>query len=666
MLVNKEISRREFLKVSALAGAGLLAAGCAKTVAPQPTVEKKEPEAAATPTPVPQVEAEDKESPVFIDQVKAGTLASVGERLPQSPIVVEPVEEIGTYGGSWRHICPDDNCGWMLMTTHVEPFVKWNRDSTGHIPNLLQSWEWNSDATVLTAHMQKGVKWSDGEPLSVDDYLFWWNDCVLNDEVPIREPAGTRVAGTLVEIEKVDDYTLKYTFPRANPLFLPYHSRGFYHSAWFTIPAHYMKQFHPTYNTELGAADIEDFVDHYNNRTQFIDMPGYNMWKTDAFNTGVSKKLGQNPYYWKVDPEGKQLPYITTVDITIVQEWREIVALKAQAGELDCQVRDFDLKDVPMLLENADNGDYRVVMWDRGDFGWPALLLGYDFPDEEIVDLMYDKRFRQALSWAINRVRINEIVSLGLAKAKNASMSGNSPEFQSPEGRKVYEEWSASYATHDPDKAKSLLEEVGVVDKSGDGWLDRPSGAPLELIVDIGVTDQKSIDAMDLVKEDWDAIGLKTTLNVIDGALLGQRANQGEYMIWARGSNCAWGLVSAPPHWTPIEYAGYAIAPRIGLWYQTGGKEGVAPRPGSVLEKLQDVYTELIQIIDPVEREKRLLDAYRLHIDEGPVNIGVMGEHQSPCVVKNNFRNFPDFGVPGSWDLGYPGTACPEQFFFKG
>jgi len=665
MSAKKGISRREFLRVSALTGMGLVVAGCAKTTQPEPTAAGKEPGPGATSTPVPEAKPEEKQSPVLADLVTSGALPALDERLPQSPLVVQPEEEVGTYGGTWRHVCPDDGCGWWRMTNYVEPFTKWNRTSTGHIPNLLESWDLNDDATVLTVYQQKGVKWSDGQPLTVDEYLFWWNDLVLNEDMPIREPPEARTGGSMMQVERIDDYTLKFTFAGSNPLFLPYHARGYSRSSWWITPSHYMKQFLPKYNTDLGAADTEEFLNHYNNRTTFVDMPTYMAWKLDEFNTGVSQKWGQNPYYWKVDPAGNQLPYINTVDIQVIQEWQEIVALKAQAGELDCQVRDFDLKDVPMLKESAANGDYRVVMWDRGDFGWPALLLGYDYPDEEIVDLMYDKRFRQALSWPINRERINEIVSLGLAKAKNASLSANSPEFQTPEGRKVYEDWSASYATYDPEKAKSLLEEVGVVDKDGDGWRNRPSGSPLELIVDISVTDQKSIDAMDLVKEDWEAIGLKTTLNVIDGSVLGQRANQGEYMIWARGSNCAWGLVSAPPHWTPIEYAGYAIAPRIGLWYQTGGKEGVAPRPGSVLEKLQNAYSELIQIVDDKERETKLLEAYRLHIDEGPVNIGVIGEHQSPCVVRNNFRNFSDFGVPGPWDLGYPGTVCPEQFFFK-
>jgi hypothetical protein len=135
-------------------------------------------------------------------------------------------------------------------------------------------------------------------------------------------------------------------------------------------------------------------------------------------------------------------------------------------------------------------------------------------------------------------------------------------------------------------------------------------------------------------------------------------------MFWARPS-AAWGLISAPAHWTPVQFAGYALAPRIGLWYQTAGREGVPPRPGSMLEQLQDAYTELVTIVDPEERTQKLLDAYRIHIDEGPINIGVVGEYPQPIVIKNNFRNVSDYGVSGPWDLSYPGTVDPEQFFIR-
>jgi peptide/nickel transport system substrate-binding protein len=136
-------------------------------------------------------------------------------------------------------------------------------------------------------------------------------------------------------------------------------------------------------------------------------------------------------------------------------------------------------------------------------------------------------------------------------------------------------------------------------------------------------------------------------------------------MIRAWGSAAAWGLISAPTTWTPIEGVTYSVGGvRIGDYYQSGGTRGVAPRPGSMLEQLQDAYTELISIVDPAERNAKLLEAYQIHIDEGPITIGTIGEHPSPVIVKNNFRNVPDNGLVASWDLGFPGSADPEQFFF--
>jgi peptide/nickel transport system substrate-binding protein len=600
---------------------------------------------------------------MLAELVKAGKLPPVDERLPKEPLVVEPVEEIGQYGGTWRMVNIGDGLGWFRMANYVEPFLRWNRKATGHVPNLVKSWEWNEDATQLVVHFREGIRWSDGEPLTVDDYLFWWNDMVLDETVPISTPAGTRVDGEPMKVEKVDDYTLRFTFAGPNPLFLEYHSRGYYHSSWFMVPAHYMKQFHPKYNKDVK--DVNDLLDRYNNRDHYPDMPTYTAWRVVEFRSGERAVFERNPYYWKVDPEGNQLPYIDRVDIQIVQE-PEIVVMKGAAGELDCQFRDFPIKDVPMLMESAEKGDYRVIMWTRGDYAWPWLILYYDYPDEGIVDLMYNQKFRQALSWAINRERINKVVSLGLATPKQATLSANSPEFQTPEGKKVYDEWAALCAAYQPDTAKALLDEIGVVDVNGDGWRERPDGSALELIVDIPVTDRQSIDAMDLVKEDWEAVGLKTTLNVADGTIVTQRTQAGEIMIRAWGSACAWGLISAPPVWAPIEGVTYCLGGyRIGLHYQTGGQQGVPPRPGSMLEKLQKAYGELIRIIDPEERTAKLLQAYRIHIDDGPISLGTVGEHPSPVVVKNNFRNVQDFGVPGPWDLGYPGTACPEQFFIR-
>jgi ABC-type transport system substrate-binding protein len=222
-----------------------------------------------------------------------------------------------------------------------------------------------------------------------------------------------------------------------------------------------------------------------------------------------------------------------------------------------------------------------------------------------------------------------------------------------------------AYLESAPELAR-YLDGIGVKDVDGDGLRERPDGTPLELIVDIPSSDKLTIDSMDFIQKNWQDIGLKTTLNIAEGSIIDQRANAGEIMIRAWGSAAAWGLISAPTVWTPVEAATWSMAGvRIGQNYVSLGKEGVAPRPGSMLEKLQKAYTDLISTADPAERERKLLDAYRIHIDEGPITIGTVGEHPSPVIVKNNVHNVPETGLVASWDLGFPGTADPEQFFFR-
>lgn len=593
-------------------------------------------------------------------------LPPVEERLPPEPLVIEPVEEIGQYGGTWRALDNDDTNGWTRQTMLVEPFLKWNRDANGMRPNLLTHWEWNDDATELTVHFLEGIRWSDGEPLTVDDYLFWWNDMVMDPDVPVNAPAGTTVQGEPMVVEKVDDYTLHYTFPYPNPLFLEFHSRGSYHSSQFVIPEHYLREFHPKYNDEME--DAQELVNRFDgaSRLHYPDIPTFAAWRVVDYTSGQRLVLERNPYYWKVDTAGNQLPYIDRIDVEIPEgNATEQVVLKSIAGELDMQTRDVNLLDIPLVMENQEAGDYRVILWNRGDYAWPWIILMYDYPDEGILDLMYTKEFRQALSFAINRDRLNNISALGLATARQFSLSAESPEFQSPEGQETYQQWANSYASYEPETAGSLLDGIGVVDADGDGWRDRPDGTELELIVDIPASDSPSIDRMDLIKEDWEAVGLKTVLNIIDGTVVDERAQSGEIMIRAWGSAAAWGLISAPTTWTPIEGVTYSVGGvRIGDYYQSGGERGVAPRPGSMLEQLQNAYTDLISIVDEEERYAKLLEAYQIHIDEGPISIGTIGEHPSPVIVKNNFRNVPDNGLVASWDLGFPGSADPEQFFF--
>jgi peptide/nickel transport system substrate-binding protein len=607
------------------------------------------------------------EAPSLAEQVAAGELPPVEERLPANPIVIEPVEQVGEYGGTWRMLDQGNDLGFTLMTTGVEPFLKWNRDASGFRPNVLETYEWNDDATQLTAHFRQGIKWSDGAPLTVDDYLFWWNDMALNEDVPVSPASGTVVNGEPMTLEKVDDYTLVFTFSAPNPLFLEIHSRGPWNSAQSLVPAHYMQQFHPAYNTEV--TDTTELMNRYNTETRYHypDMPTIGPWMVTNYVADQLATFTRNPYYWKVDTAGNQLPYIDNIQVEIASgAVSEQVALKAIAGELDMQVRDIALQDVPLILESAEAGDYHVVMWDRGDFAWPWLMLFYDLADDGLEDLMYTQDFREALSISINRDRINDVTALGLATPRQFSMLPQAEEFQSEEGQALYEQWANSYINYDPEQAGTLLDAIGVVDVDGDGFRERPDGTPLELTITMFPDDTKVTQSLELIQQDWQAVGIKTVLSIMTWDEYTTANQAGEVEIFAWPSAAGWGMLSAPSVWAPVEGVQWAMAGmNIGQYYQTGGTEGVAPREGSMLAQLQETYTRALAATTNEDRNAALLDAYRIHVEEGPITIGTIGQHPSPVIVKNNFHNVPEIGLVGSWDLGYPGTADPEQFYFS-
>lgn len=679
---ERKLNRRQFIQLSAIGTVSVALTACGAPATQAPT-EQPAPTAAPAkeePTKAPEVKptataakpapaaSKYKEAPMLAEKVKSGALPPVEERLPANPLVLEPVDAIGAYGGTLKNI-DTDGMGQTNMYKSVEPFVKWNRDLVGSRANVLETWKWNAAGTEVTVNFRKGMKWSDGQPLTADDYLFWWNDMVIDDAVPVVEPAGTRVNGELMKVDKVDDYSLKFTFATPNPMFLELHSRGFYHSAMFLIPAHYMKKFHPKYTP--ANKDSNALMDRYNQgNNHFIDMPVHFPWVCVEYVQGEKATFERNPYYWKVDTEGNQLPYIDKFQVNIIgndANFSEQVLLRSVAGEINFQVRDIAITDVPLVIERAKSSDYDVKMWQRGDFAWPWIMLYYDYvPNKDIENLMYEANFRRALSVAIDRNRINEVVALGMAKPRAFALSPESPEFQTPEGKKVYETWSTKYAEHDPEQAKAWLDAINVKDVNGDGFRELPNGKPLELIVEIPVSDKKSIDSMDLVKEDWEKIGIKTTLSALPWETIDQHSAAGELMIRAWGSAAAWGLISASPVWAPVEGVTYCGGgQRIGMYYQSGGKEGIPPRPGSMLEKMQKLYTEVLTIADPKVRDAKLLEIYQIHIDEGPITLGTVGEHPSPVIVGKTLANVPAFGLVAGWDVSFPGTADPEQFYFK-
>jgi peptide/nickel transport system substrate-binding protein len=647
-----KISRREFVKISAVAAAGALVGACAKTSVEEPTATPKAAEPTATTAPAPTPEPE----------------ASVDERLPAQPMVLEPVEELGQYGGTVVWMQNGELPSMLQLVNFDENHLKFSREGTTALrPNLVSSYEWNADATEIVLNFRQGIKWSDGESLTANDWVWWWENLVLDENIGIPAPTGTAVGGEKMTLEKLDDYTLKCTFPGPNPLFLPQINRGggTRGTCYQVVPAHFLEQYHYKFNTDLSNTDVADLRDRFNNRYQYPDIPHFGPFAVTEFTTGEKAALDRNPYYWKVDPEGNQLPYLDYMEARVAATW-ELIITKIIAGEVDLDWASL-IKDWSVITENQANGDYHTEMWNTVNTVDTGLLFHYCHDDPAMTDypdgLLWQRNFRRAMSVALDRERMNDIIYSGLGTPRQLAMPAVGAEYASPRGQEVLKAWETQDIEHDPEQAEQWLDELGVVDVDGDGFRERPDGSALELVIDVDVGNANYVKAAELLQEDYEQVRLKVVLNVIDGSILSDRATNCESMFRMRGGGAS-GLVAAPAHWAPIENTEYTIAgPPYGLWYQTAGKEGIAPPPGSFVEKLQQAYAKAVVIADPDKQNDAVLDAYQIHVDEGPIQLGFVQLPNQLVVIKNNLHNVPPKGIWATWTYGWPGAGDPEQWW---
>ncbi|NLE74882.1 MAG: ABC transporter substrate-binding protein [Actinobacteria bacterium] len=621
------------------------------------------PGAAATTAPV-AATGKYVEAPMLQTLVAAGSLPPVEERLPPEPLVIEPEDQIGKYVDKWVWAeYPGDRLYQVEMLNSNENFIKWTRDNQGFRNNLLESYEWNDDATELVMHMKQGIKWSDGQPLTFNDYLFWWEDMVMDPDVAYVPPAGYILKGQPVTFEKAGDYTLKATFPTPNPLFLQMLARGTGNlsSCIQITPRHYYEKFHPKYTP---GADKQQLLQLFGNWFNDIDRPQITPWVLKEWRRGERAIFTRNPYYWKVDPEGKQLPYFDGFEDRIVQNVAAVQALILN-GEVDYQFRQAGaISDYAMLLDGQEKGGYTVDFWGAGVPASIGILFFYNYVDKGIADLLWNQKFRQALSHAVDRQRINDIVFFGEGVVRQFAMPPSAPEFQSPRGQEILKKWETLWIEYDPELAASLLDEIGVVDVNGDGWRERPDGTPLELIVDVDVASAAHTQGMELVKEDWEKVGLKTVMNALELTILEGRAMDGSVGFRVRGG-AASGLLVAPGHWAPVENQFYVMfGAKYGEWYESGGKSGEKPPEGSFIERLQELYTLAYTETDEAKRNEKILDCYEVHVTDGPLCLGFVGLTKSPVIRKNYMRNIRTMGETlASCHYSQPNSMDPEQWW---
>jgi len=606
------------------------------------------------------------EAPMFRTKVAAGELPSVEKRLPESSYVVVPIEKIGRYGGTLRLVTRYTTVpvGAGFVQDCLNGLVEPNPEGNKVLTHFATQVDCSKDKTTFTIHLRKGVKWSDGVPFTADDILFWYDDILLNKElIPAIDPAW-KAGGEVVKVRKLDDYTVQFKFAEPQPFFLAWPlSKASQHFRLFKAK-HHFKQFHPNYTSKeqldkkVKEAGFDHWYELFWNKAQeycaVSAVPGTPVLTSYVPVEFTSSRhiYERNPYYWKVDTAGNQLPYIDRLEVEVVTD-PEVAQGKIISGQVDFNGFLTSTKNYPMYKKNEEKGGYRTVLWDSGKGSEVFFFFNLTHKDPVLRKIFRDARFRRAMSLAINRKEINDSLYFGKAEIRQYTVLSSSAYYEP--------EFANAYIEYNPEKAKELLDEMGLTDTDGDGWRERHDGKKLTFTVEFTTAeDPLKLDTVELVTAYWQALGIDAKAKLESGELAGTRglANLIDVGIWHGGWETGL-LFPASNPWVAGNAVG--IWPRfIDKWYR--GEEIKQTIPEEV-KQLKGLYEEAL--VTP-EDEKRIelckkflqLQAENLWI------IGTVGLSPHPLIVNKHLRNVPENGH-WCWETQWMTTRDPEQFFFE-
>ena len=428
------------------------------------------------------------EAPSLAARVAAGELPPVEERLPLNPAVMVPIESVGTYSDTIFVFVPNTE-PWNTMQEQPErgSYLGYIQADTSVVPNLAESFELADDFMSLTIHLREGAKWSDGQPFTADDIMFSFENFLFDGRIyGLSQPFWMQKGRRAI---RVDDYTVRLETDEPFPAFLAKMGDPAGSDAHAYLPRHYMERFHIDLNPDANALAEELGFDTWvqafeanamefgNGYAHIIDdnqpRPTMQPW-TLVEVTDSSKVHVRNPYFWKVDTAGQQLPYIDRIVTGIVDP--ETINLKIISGELDYELNNTvaSVANYSLYKQNEAAGGYTVHELQLQGMSSAAFAVNQTVEDPVKRPIFQDLRFRQALSLAIDADEINEAVFFGLGRPMVFPVVGTS--FQLPE-------WDNNpMDALDVDRANELLDAVGLEQRNSAGWRLGPDGDPFTLI----------------------------------------------------------------------------------------------------------------------------------------------------------------------------------------
>jgi len=602
------------------------------------------------------------EAPMLAERVRRGDLPPLEERLPEEPMVVQPVHEIGQYGGTWHRMMKGSSDFHAYGRCVYEQILRWGVTPSGGIevgPGLVHTWEWENGDKTLVLHLRKGLKWSDGYPFDADDIMFWWERIARDKNLHSSIPSFWMPNDVTMDVVRIDNYTVSLTFDRPYPIAVQYLAfKGnqwplVFERAGFFAPRHYLERFLPDSGAHSPAPDdsvsyavFEAMANDFN-----PSRPVMSAWKVVTWDPGNFLIAERNPYYWKVDPAGNQLPYLDTIEMEIFLN-PEMINFRAVSGRLQMQQRHFNWEDEDLLREFETQRNYRIFEYDTASLR--IIMMNLQYPGDAVIrELFMEKRFRIAMSLAIDRELINRLCYRGKGVISRMRPSRSSPDYVEVEGL-------PDYLVHDPERANSLLDELGLTERDADGYRIGSDGRTLSLIIELYNVKGPDMDAVEIVRSDWEKVGIKTSLKPEERTLYFQRVTQnGEHMIGAIGADSTFPVLS-PGRWFAVsmwdEWAHHWAE-----WLLSGGDRGI--EPPAVVKRLQETHRTLSLTVDKEKRQELWKSVIRAHAENMWV-IPLVAQGKEIGVLSNDFGNVPEHAV-ASWITMTPGYLNPETFYLR-
>jgi len=597
--------------------------------------------------------------PMLRLDVSTGKLPPLAMRLPQPPLVVK-VDQPGRHGGTLHSLVGRARDTRLLVVYGYARLVGYDREFN-IVPDILESLE-VQEGRIFTLKLRKGHRWSDGRPFTTEDFRYYWEDVANNKELaPAGPPKDMLVEGQPPKFEVLSDTALRFTWHKPNPHFIARQAGA---SPLFLYrPAHYMKPFHKKYSEKVRKAEADGTAKRkwsatHNRADNLMDMDNPDLPTLQPWLNGTRPPADRfvavrNPYFHRVDEQGLQLPYIDRVVLAVADS--KLIPAKTGAGEADLQARDVHFNNYTFLKQGEKQNGYRTLLWRPGKGAHFALFPNLNVNDPVWRKVVRDVRFRRALSLAIDRSLVNQVLYFGLAIEGNNTVLPQSPLF-----REAYRD---RWARYDRKEASRLLDEIGL--KRGlDGVRRLPDGRPLEIIVETAGESTEQTDVLELIRETWREVGIKLFSKPSQRDAFRNRLFSGETLMsaWSGIEN---GL--ATPDNPPDELAPTSQShnqwPKWGQYLETAGKSG-EPVDMPEAKELQRLNRAWFDATSRQERERAWHAMLELHADQ-QFTIGVVAGVPQPVVARKTLMNVPEQGFY-NWDPGaFFGIYRPDTFWFR-